>query len=326
MEDPRESIPKYLNCGMNNTDIAKKLGITRYAVNWYLKKNNLKNNRKESQKMLASKMAESQCYSYVEITEATGISRSELWKICRRGKDIERVHGIGFCKHCGVEFKKQSPSQIYCSDKCRLSKVCPICGEWFVGWHSTATYCSNRCAKIQLRVSQSEYKERLERMHGGRLLPISEYKGYKRKVTVRCLDCGKKTTKAAGLFIFYGAGCNYCTNKSNGERDISLMLGAMGLDYKREFSFEDLKRTRNLRFDFAVFKDGDLDFLIEVDGEQHFRPVELFGGVGSFEEQVIKDAMKNAYAEDNGIKLLRVRYDQLHVAEEMIRGFINRMD
>ena len=60
---------------------------------------------------------------------------------------------------------------------------------------------------------------------------------------------------------------------SRGEIKICDILDMAGLDYQEEYTFKDLVSTngRALRFDFAVFDDnGDIDFLIEYQGIQHY--------------------------------------------------------
>ena len=60
---------------------------------------------------------------------------------------------------------------------------------------------------------------------------------------------------------------------SRGEIKITDILTAANLPFTPEYSFPDLvaKSGRPLRFDFAVFDDeGDIDFLIEFQGIQHY--------------------------------------------------------
>ena len=60
---------------------------------------------------------------------------------------------------------------------------------------------------------------------------------------------------------------------SRGEIKIFEILTEAGFDFKEEYSFSDLVSSsgRPLRFDFAVFDDnGDIDFLIEYNGIQHY--------------------------------------------------------
>ena len=60
---------------------------------------------------------------------------------------------------------------------------------------------------------------------------------------------------------------------SRGEIKICDILDMAGLQYIEEYSFSDLVSSsgRPLRFDFAVLDDnGEVDFLIEFQGIQHY--------------------------------------------------------
>ena len=60
---------------------------------------------------------------------------------------------------------------------------------------------------------------------------------------------------------------------SRGEIKICGILDAAGLAYKEEYTYPDLVSSsgRPLRCDFCVFDDnGDIDFLIEYQGIQHY--------------------------------------------------------
>ena len=68
---------------------------------------------------------------------------------------------------------------------------------------------------------------------------------------------------------------------SRGEIKIHEILEQNGINFKEEYEFPGLKAPsgRPLRFDFAVFDDdGNLDFLIEYQGKQHYQAVSKFGG------------------------------------------------
>ncbi len=64
---------------------------------------------------------------------------------------------------------------------------------------------------------------------------------------------------------------------SRGEIKIEEILRNAGLVFQEEYSFSDLVSSSGhpLRFDFAVFDDeGNLDFLIEYQGIQHYEAKE----------------------------------------------------
>lgn len=68
---------------------------------------------------------------------------------------------------------------------------------------------------------------------------------------------------------------------SRGEIRIHEILEFNGLNFKEEYTIPGLNSSNGkpLRFDFAVFDDdGNLDFLIEYQGRQHYEASNKFGG------------------------------------------------
>lgn len=101
-----------------------------------------------------------------------------------------------------------------------------------------------------------------------------------------------------------------CLKSSSNEIFISNYLNELNVDYIPQYTFPDCKSNKNynLYFDFAIFKDNRLFCLIEYDGAQHFRPVDLFGGENAFIETKERDEIKNEYCKNNGIPLYRLSY------------------
>ena len=68
---------------------------------------------------------------------------------------------------------------------------------------------------------------------------------------------------------------------SRGEIKIYEILSQSDFKFVEEYSIEGLNSPNGkpLRFDFAVFDDdGNLDFLIEYQGRQHYEASSKFGG------------------------------------------------
>lgn len=63
-----------------------------------------------------------------------------------------------------------------------------------------------------------------------------------------------------------------------------------------------------------------MNICIEYDGEQHFKPIELFGGEKQFKIQVENDNIKNTFCKENNIKLIRIPYYELN----SIPNFLNK--
>lgn len=98
---------------------------------------------------------------------------------------------------------------------------------------------------------------------------------------------------------------------SNLERKIHTILENNNVKFDEEHTFPDLVASsgRNLRFDFCVYKDnGDIDYLIEAQGVQHYKPVRVFGGKKGFYRHRYNDMMKREYCIRHGLILLSVPY------------------
>ena len=98
---------------------------------------------------------------------------------------------------------------------------------------------------------------------------------------------------------------------SRGEIKIEEVLRASGLTFKEEYSIPGLVSLNGhaLRFDFAVFDDqGNVDFLIEYQGIQHYQPKSKFGGVSGLRKQQFNDMRKREYCKAHGITLVEIPY------------------
>lgn len=100
-----------------------------------------------------------------------------------------------------------------------------------------------------------------------------------------------------------------CRNESSREFFIKNILLENNIDFQTQYSFSDCKNKYVLRFDFALLKNGEVFYLIEYDGMQHYKPIKYLGGVEGYEKTVSRDKIKNEYCEKNNIPLLRLKYD-----------------
>jgi hypothetical protein len=98
---------------------------------------------------------------------------------------------------------------------------------------------------------------------------------------------------------------------SRGEIKIEEILRMNDMSFAQEYVFSDLVSISGhpLRFDFAVFDDsGDLDFLIEYQGIQHYEPKSKFGGMAGLRKQQANDMRKREYCKKHNINLLLIPY------------------
>ena len=100
---------------------------------------------------------------------------------------------------------------------------------------------------------------------------------------------------------------------SRGEIKIEEILREAELSFKMEYIFQDLKSPngRPLRFDFVVFDDdGNIDFIIEYQGKQHYEASQKFGGKRVFYQQQYNDNQKRRFCALHGFKLIEIPYTE----------------
>lgn len=169
-----------------------------------------------------------------------------------------------------------------------------------------------RCQKIYRKTRKKtteQFKKELYEKHGSDYIlhENSGYKGALEKVKIVHTPCGYEWEVRA-YHILNTSGCPNC-NLSKGEELIKETLDKLNINYKREFIFKDLKNTKYLPFDFAIFIGGELVGLIEYDGSQHYIAFEHFGGVDKLRKTQYNDNKKNKYCDKNKIPLKRIKYD-----------------
>jgi len=143
---------------------------------------------------------------------------------------------------------------------------------------------------------------------------LVDYKTTAKKIKIICKKHGM--FKQYPLHHIQGCGCPIC-KESKGEKFIVEYLNNKKINFLRNKSFENLKYKKSLRFDFFI---KNYNMCIEYDGEQHFRPIEYFGGEKTYLESKKRDNIKNKYCEYNKIKLLRISYKQ-DIAVELDKIF-----
>lgn len=124
------------------------------------------------------------------------------------------------------------------------------------------------------------------------------------KYDFRCA-LGHEWRTSLGVVIS-GSWCPRCRS-SRGEQELICVFEELNLRYIRQYSYEDCRDLRRLKFDFYL---PDHDILVEFDGIQHFKVVEYFGGFDGFAERVRKDYIKSDYCLENGKPLIRIAFDQ----------------
>lgn len=129
-------------------------------------------------------------------------------------------------------------------------------------------------------------------------------------------ECGNKCIVAASnLKRGYVSSCGCLISK--GEEKIQKILSILNLNYKKQYNFKDLiGETRPLKFDFAIFNNNDLLFLIEYQGKQHYFQNSFLGGEEDFNKRIKYDNKKVEYCKNKHIPLIIIPYSDYEIIDE----------
>ena len=129
-----------------------------------------------------------------------------------------------------------------------------------------------------------------------------------------CEKCGQKDIVIFGDYLRNGdtksCGCIVSWHESQ----IAQMLKILNFTFDQQHYFKNLtiKDTGYyLYYDFAIFNQNKLLYLIEYDGKQHFDKNAAHWGNNEedFSRNREKDLLKNKYCFDNNIPLIRIPYN-----------------
>ena len=126
------------------------------------------------------------------------------------------------------------------------------------------------------------------------------------KYLVKC-DCGKIYEIYANNLTSGNTTSCGCIRESHGETRIREILSQNNIIFENQKKFPDLKGDKNypLKYDFYL---PQYNCLIEYDGEQHFKPIEKWGGKEGFIKRKYYDTLKNNYAHNHNIYIIRIPY------------------
>lgn len=215
--------------------------------------------------------------------------------------------------------------------------ICTKCGKeiskTFTKFFSGQTVCKECAYKIVSSKTVKTHNEYLIELKEKEIniIPIDQYQSYNQNIRHKCPKCGREDwlVSPSNILSKKSNACMGC-RESIGEEIINEYLLNNNLIFICEHKFKDLKSIKNknylLRYDFALFYDKEktkIWMLIEYDGKHHFEPVN-FGGISderaleNFKEIQINDQIKNEYALENNIPLLRIPYWELDNIEEIL--------
>lgn len=126
----------------------------------------------------------------------------------------------------------------------------------------------------------------------------------------KCLcDCGNITyVQVHSLITGNTKTCGRCgINGSLGEDKIRKILKENNIIFNEQKTYDDLYVTNphhKLKYDFYI----NNSYIIEYDGEQHYKSVSSWGGEDGYNQRQLYDYIKNRYCFDNNIQIIRIPY------------------
>jgi hypothetical protein len=194
--------------------------------------------------------------------------------------------------------------------------------SYLIGKNATGCpKCGTEKTSNSLKMSLEDFLIKAKKVHSKNKFNYDNviFNSNKDKIDIYCNSCKKSFKQKLSHHISSQCGCPYC-NESLGERKISKLLNDKNIKYIPQHKFSNCKYKKVLTFDFYL---PEYNLCIEYDGEQHFKPIEWFGGEKSFIETQIRDEIKNKYCKDNDINLLRIPYTDKNIIKTLEEYLLN---
>ena len=140
-------------------------------------------------------------------------------------------------------------------------------------------------------------------------------------------ECGNKTTVIGGHLSggkIQSCGCWVYSRLEECVIEFLRQKGYVnGIDYECQKKFDDLTGTGGylLSYDFVIYDESKPIFLIECQGQQHYNPIDFFGGAEQFEKQQIHDELKRKYAQKIDVPLIEIPYS--YTDEQIIEKLVS---
>ena len=215
-------------------------------------------------------------------------------------KRAKEIHGDKY-DYSLVEYK---------NNETKIKIICPIHG---VFEQTPSGHLAGGCAACSgiKKYTTEEFIKRAKETHGDKYdYSLVNYVNAHTKIKIVCPKHGVFFAIPAN-HLNRGDGCPYCKS-TIGEEKIRVFLENKGYVFNKDFfkekSFNDLKDSAKLRYDFYI---PSKRLLIEYDGYQHYVfPNRCHETYHDFLKQKHHDWLKRKYARKHNLKLERILYNE----------------
>jgi hypothetical protein len=159
----------------------------------------------------------------------------------------------------------------------------------------------------------------LERFRGS----VGQVDTISKQYICKCLNCGEINTIQEGVISNGSGSCRACSeSRSFGERFFYWFLKQNNIEFKTEYS---PKWAGRRYYDF-YFNIKDVDYIVEIDGEQHKR---RYNQSGKTVEEIIEiDNEKDKLAKENNHILVRIKYEKnkgVNIKKNIEKSFLSKI-
>lgn len=191
------------------------------------------------------------------------------------------------CLKCGAIFERYPTNIIQCPD------TCPECNS----------------AANKSRLDTSVVQTRLDEEFGAGLYTILDYQGQLKSTTkIKCNNCGLIFNTRITTFIDGSRGCPKCKRfKSKGERLVEKYLQENNIKFEAQKRYKECNNKLS-SFDFCAYDINGIEYLIEVNGEQHYKDIAHLGGL---EDNQRRDKIKKNFCLTYNKNLIIIPYTDL---------------
>ena len=199
---------------------------------------------------------------------------------------------------------------------------CNDCGfEWRTTPHNLLSgegcpNCKRKTISELKRKSQEQYEEELRKVWGDKVVLVDTYKTTDTPVLHKCGKCDYKwKVSPHNLLSGHGGCCPKC-GMSRGEMLIDNFLTEHNIVYEyNKPVFDWLRFEKKMKPDFWL---PDYNLVIEYNGEQHYKPIEQFGGEDAFKITQLRDEFKRKQLTEHNVELLEIPYWDLDNISEIL--------
>ena len=194
-------------------------------------------------------------------------------------------------------------------DASNITLACKKCG-WIrkTNANNIKRFGCKRCSSLEAtkdqRLTTEIFIQRAQKVHGNKYdYSKVNYINYHTPVEIICSEHGSFWQRPGKHLS--GQNCPLCL-ESRGEEIIRLLLLKYNIPFEKEKQFSIYK---TIFVDYYI-NYNKKEFIIEMNGRQHYEPIEYFGGEKTFLEQIKRDNALADMCKINNIMLYTIKYNE----------------